>query len=457
MAVLETILEKRFFAPWREGDTGRPGSLWRDANLELFITPACNQNCEYCYLVRHEELYPRDIRDPETIKQNLHVFLDWCLEQGFSFHQVDLFSGEIWHSPFGWEVLDILLSYIRRGLRVNTVMIPTNASFVLDDRALVEMANRIEDYGQAGCFLQLSGSIDGGKADGETRKGTSDAITAGKTSEDFYDRFFSFWSRFGFRFHPMVSRENVKHWKENFLWWEEMCEKYGYDAFRDVMMLEVRNDGWTENEIKAYTGFLDFLVDRFLETHCGGDVKKLANHLFLTDIFSQGGEGYVNFGLTKADSFQGCTASDMLTVRLGDLAIPACHRTAYDHLLYGKFKMEEGRIVGLEENNPQMASRVLLQDSILCSPGCDCCPYSFFCLRGCYGSQQETENDPFMPIESVCRLFKAKIDFLIGKFERLGVWDELRKTGVANARYEAVREMLDAVERIAGKGGGDCG
>lgn len=85
----------------------------------------------------------------------------------------------------------------------------------------------------------------------------------------------------------------------------------------------------------------------FLETRCGGDVKMLANHLFLTDIFSQGGEGYVNFGLTRADSFQGYTASDMLTVRLG-------------------------------------------------------------------------------------------------------VWDELRKVSVANARYEAVRETLDAVEKIKG-------
>lgn len=156
----------------------------------------------------------------------------------------------------------------------------------------------------------------------------------------------------------------------------------------------------------------------------------------------------MNFGLTKADSFQGCTVSDMLTVRLGDLAIPPCHRTAYDGLLYGRFKVESGKIVGIEEHDPQIASRILLQDSILCSPGCDCCPYNSFCLRGCYGSQQETEKDPFMPIESVCRLFKGKIDFLIEKFEKLGVWDILEKISPVNARYEAVQETLQAVKRI---------
>ncbi len=450
MSVLETILEKRFFAPWREGETDDPASLWPDSNLELYVTAACNQKCEYCYLVRHKELYPREAMEPETIKKNMKIFLDWCLGQGFSFNKIDLFSGEIWHYEFGWEILDILLSYIRRGLRVKSVMIPTNASFALSDRATVEIMNRIEDYGNAGCCLQFSGSIDGGFSDGLTRQGNDARQTLEKNSGDFYDRFFSFWRQFGFLFHPMVSAENVKYWKENFQWWEDRCEKYGYDVFRDVMMLEVRNDGWTDENIRDYTDFLDFLIDKFLTERCGGDVKKLANHLFLTDIFTPGGSGYINFGLTKSDAFQGCTVSDMLTVRLGDLAIPPCHRTAYDELLYGKFQVENGKIVGIEEHNPQIASRILLQDSILCSPGCDRCPYSYFCLRGCYGAQREVEKDPFMPIESVCCLFKGKIDFLIDKYEKIGVWDVLRNLSPANARYEAAKETLQAVERVKG-------
>ena len=64
MSVLDKILEKRFFAPWREGRRDDPASLWPDSNLELYVTAACNQNCEYCYLVRHEELYPREAMKP---------------------------------------------------------------------------------------------------------------------------------------------------------------------------------------------------------------------------------------------------------------------------------------------------------------------------------------------------------------------------------------------------------
>ena len=110
--------------------------------------------------------------------------------------------------------------------------------------------------------------------------------------------------------------------------------------------------------------------------------------------------------------------------------------------------MEDGKITGIEEHNPQIASRILLQDSILCSPGCDCCPYNFFCLRGCYGSQREAGKDPFMPIESVCRLFRGKIDFLIDKYRELGVWEALEKVSPANARYEEIGEILEAVKHI---------
>ena len=58
MSVLDKILEKRFFAPWREGRTDDPASIWPDSNLELYVTAACNQNCEYCYLVRTRSCTP---------------------------------------------------------------------------------------------------------------------------------------------------------------------------------------------------------------------------------------------------------------------------------------------------------------------------------------------------------------------------------------------------------------
>lgn len=448
MSVLKTILDKRFFSPWIEGETDDPSSIWADANLELYVTAQCNQNCEYCYLVRHEELYPRDVMKPDIIKKNLHIFLDWCMDQGFSFNQVDFFSGEIWHSQFGWDLLDIMLSYIRNGLRVKTVMIPTNASFILSDRACIEMTNRIEDYRNAGCLLQLSGSIDGGYIDNITRRGNDDHLTDDKNSDEFYEKFFSFWRHHNYLFHPMVSSANVKYWKDNFQWWDDQCKRYGYDAFSDVMMLEVRNDDWTDASINDYTDFLDFLIDKYLDERCNGNVSQLVQYLFLTDIFNPGGNGYINFGMTQADAFQGCTVSDMFTVRLGDLAIPPCHRTAYDDLLYGKFHVEDGKITDIDEINPQIASRILLQDSILCSPGCDRCAYNAFCLRGCYGSQREIEKDPFMPIESVCKMFRAKIDFLIDKFDKLGVWKYLEILTPANARYESIQDTLNSVKRI---------
>ena len=44
MSVLDTILEKRFFTPWRQGRSGDPASLWPDSSLVLYVTSAFKQN-----------------------------------------------------------------------------------------------------------------------------------------------------------------------------------------------------------------------------------------------------------------------------------------------------------------------------------------------------------------------------------------------------------------------------
>jgi sulfatase maturation enzyme AslB (radical SAM superfamily) len=100
--------------------------------LELFITPTCNQKCEYCYLQRHiNDLYPKENNNRETIIKNFKHVLDWCVEEDFNLPNLDLYSGEIWHTSFGLELLDIAFDYIaNKGLRCNKVSIPTNATFL---------------------------------------------------------------------------------------------------------------------------------------------------------------------------------------------------------------------------------------------------------------------------------------------------------------------------------------
>ena len=111
--LLKTLLEYRFFKPWRNECTlGCNGtSMQADSHLELYLTSTCNQHCEYCYLVKYPDLYPKEANDPELIKKNLRIFLDYVLENKFYIPEVEVFSGEIWHSQLGFDVLEILLEY----------------------------------------------------------------------------------------------------------------------------------------------------------------------------------------------------------------------------------------------------------------------------------------------------------------------------------------------------------
>jgi radical SAM protein with 4Fe4S-binding SPASM domain len=129
--------------------------------------------------------------------------------------------------------------------------------------------------------------------------------------------------------------------------------------------------------------------------------------------------------MAPADTFAGCSVANYMTVRVGDLAICPCHRTAYNKLLYGWFKVEDNQIVDIIGNNPQMATRVLMSNNTYCTLGCDVCKYRTVCLKGCFGAQYEVLGDPFYPIQNICDFFTAKYSFLTQKYIDMGVMEYL--------------------------------
>ena len=136
-----------------------------------------------------------------------------------------------------------------------------------------------------------------------------------------------------------------------------MCDKYDMSFDITLMMLEVRNDNWTDENIKDYCDFLAYLIEEYKTRKCNDDNNTFFKRLF--GFLPDGDlEGYIPYALPRTDTFAGCTVSNNLTVRLGDMAICPCHRTAYNKLLYGWFKIENNKIVDIIGNNPQMAMRV---------------------------------------------------------------------------------------------------
>lgn len=106
-------------------------------------------------------------------------------------------------------------------------------------------------------------------------------------------------------------------------------------------------------------------------------------------------------------------------MRMGDLAIIPCHRTSYNHLNYGKFKVHNERIVGFESAGIENMIHGLVFNN-LNSPICQSCLVKYSCHGGCLGAQLEETGDMHMPIPSVCRLEHGKILGILTGLEEIG-------------------------------------
>lgn len=458
--LLNFILDERFFKSWKQEPMlvqSKSGlnisddeiGMAKSSGLELYLTSYCNQKCEYCYLQKYEnELYPPEYNKQELILHNLKVVLQWILDNDYFIRNIDLFTGEIWHTQFGLDVLDTILEYLDKGMRAQGFIIPSNMSFIFDEDQICKIQNRIDDayekYRVKFCF---SASVDGKYCeDGRPLKN-------GKVRDDaFYERLFLFCQHNNFLFHPMISANNVKHWKENYDWWKEKCKEYNFIFRKAVMALEVRNDEWGEEALKDYADFVDYYLEDYYQNVCDSDDITFAKHCFPSADRYIEANGHLSPCLPGGYSYHGCTVSDTLCVRVGDLAIFPCHRTAYDKFNYGYFKVENDKIVGIRSaNNVHMAMKVLLMNNTNTTVECDICKYARYCQKGCYGAQYEYSKDPFIPVKSVCDLYHTKIDKKIEIYERHRVIDYIKNINEYDEEWELVQEFLKFYEDIQKK------
>lgn len=391
----------------------------RLSSLELYVTADCNQKCEYCYLNQHgDKLYPPEFRSPELILNNLEMLLSFATKRWTNLTNMDIFSGEIVGTDLFFKILDRILYYKKQGASYINIVVPSNFSFILSEIQTKKVQQYIDLFKENDLNLALSASIDGFLIEDKTRPLNSTLIR----DEGFYNRVFEFVVKNGYCLHPMISPNSIEYWIDNYKWFLDKCEEYGIDCLDRVMTLEVRNSGWTPEKIEHYIRFLDFYTNYHFEhkyhnspIHFAKSILGLANDL----------HGYVNFTLLDAIQFPSCSIAYQLTVRLGDLAIAPCHRTAYPELLYGKFVVQDNKIVDIEANNPAIATKILLANQRKVHHGCDTCWNVNSCIRGCFGAQYEYNQEIFMPLEDVCDLLKAKTKFLYEFYHSKGITTEI--------------------------------
>ena len=452
--LLKTVLTNRYFKPWKEymfnPDFNPDTALAFDSVLEIYLTALCNQNCEYCYLIKHaNSIYPREFDNKELIMKNLGILYQWIIDEQFFIPRIEFFSGEIWHSQYGLDVLQLTYDYLKKGMKVNSILIPSNCSFLLDEIQTAKIQQYIDDMKQIGVNLLFSISVDGAVIENQMRPLNSKI----EKTEEFYERMFMFAYHNNFGFHPMIAAKSVKYWIENFKWWKKKCAEYNMNVYQSVMMLEVRNDDWTDEAIEDYNQFMNFLIDEIVKDN-DYNIEKYSNalchyRLEPTDKDKPTPTGYIPYSFLTCDTFPGCTVANSLTVRIGDLAICPCHRTAYNKNLYGWFVVDNDKIIDIKANNPQMAIKILTSNHNLCLFECDVCPYRLFCLKGCYGAQMEASADPVVNIPGVCKFFRSKFDNLINKYQEIGVLDYIQQIYEPNFwGHNHIKEILDFVKGV---------
>lgn len=420
--------------------------------FEIFVTPRCNQACSYCYLVKHgNELYPFDLLEEDKLVKNLDILLDYCLTQGFRFPKFDIFSGEILGTSLGNRILAVILKYLRMGLQIDMIVIPSNCSFILNPKATQYIQKFIDEAKSMNCIVNISASVDGKYLEEKTRNFVAGHdITEKLKTEQFYDKLFEFLRKNNLGVHPMVAAKTVKYWPENYDWWVNVLKKtLNREKISDASMyLEVRDNNWSDENIEDYIKFLNHMVEvDLINDWKGAEDEMLAMILPSYSVKRLDGRkierrptNYVPYRFSHKVIGMGCSAQHSLSVRLGDLAIYPCHRTCYDKFIYGNFVVENDKIVDINAKNVLLANRIINQ-STLSMMNCASCTINNFCIRGCYGAQYENSKEIFYPCDTVCKLEKVKFLFIYNKAK--SIYDRFNLSEKLNLNMEEIKEVHD--------------
>ncbi len=396
----KSYLNRTTFKAWKEGTNPNYQTV------ELYINSICDQKCTYCYLWKHKKDYfPPGSENNEKIMNNLVLFLDWLDENEMRPEKFEIFSGEIFSQQIGFDIVELLFKRLHRGQKI---IVPSNMNFLFNDEKTEHIKKLFEISQLKGIAFHLSASVDGPYME-ENRKIINKQLIR---TPEWYDKLFTFAKQYNCGFHPMIYSKNIKDWKENWLWFQKNLKEYDI-PYHNIYLLEIRDYDWNDEQIKDFSGFLEFLY-YWLFDFCNHDKE-----LFIKELFKNG-FNILKTSLSTIGRGIGCSIQSTFTLRLGDLTIVPCHRLAYDFMETAKFVVDNNKIVDIEGKNIELGMSIatINHDSM---PFCETCIIKDLCNGGCLGSQFETTGDVFTPIPTVCKLEHVKVITMLKALNRIGV------------------------------------
>ena len=416
--------------------------------IELIIRPTCNQKCEYCYIYKYgKDLYPNHSISNEEILKNFDSFLDYYYNERKNWsYLVELYAGDMFFDDLFFDLIDIFEKYVI-DVKKNypyifeehqtSIVIPCNLSFVAEKPETAERFKAVHKHFLDAYDIKIafSWSTDGFYGAYEREKKELD--------QEYFDTIFDFCFEMNAGYHPMTSASNVHVLKENYDWWVEnigkRMEKYGtkiWDADFAPSMLEVRNGNeWTDEDIDVYLDFLTYAMEKRYEI-CQSDTEMLTRHLFgpFEDLpkyklprlsnYDPLALNFHNPDDNPALEAIGCNLQTSLHVNLVDFSLVPCHRTSYP-LFTGCYfiKDDNNKIIDFEPHNIS-GYYTIKTAHIYRMPVCSICEYNNVCLKGCLGAQFEYSGEMFIPIPSICNLYKRKTDHLIELYNKYNIFEK---------------------------------
>lgn len=436
--ILQTFLNNTFIPDFKNG------SVDNDFELELIISPFCNEHCSYCYIANYgRELFEGCDLSKENILSNLERILS-CVHKNYKFNTISIFSGEFFNLSYWTDIFDIFIKYAKKNKFCNSILIPTNATFLLDSERTKKVETYIELLKSVGIRLGLSLSIDGKIIDKDAR--TLDA------GEDFYNRAFQFAYDYHYGFHPMVSKEFVENFKENYEWWLKNLSPYLELTNEDrinmgLMLLEVRNDYWDEELIKKYyNGILEAAELDFKYLHHNSTLDFTDRFFHITDKWKHWNYHFISFPFENHRYT--CSIQRSIQLRVADNAVVMCHRLQYPGMVAAILDFDSDEIKVKEAKNIDLFFKIKTTNPAASSPKCYNCPIRDFCMKGCLGSQYESSGELFNPIDSVCSLLKERYRAMNAIGEKYGLYDSLKYFNLSDKNLKYINKTREILCKI---------
>lgn len=245
-----------------------------------------------------------------------------------------------------------------------------------------------------------------------------------------------------FKIIAYVRPNNIKNWIKNYDWWIKNLNTL---AFTNIELREEKTDKWTYDLISEYILFLNYQID-YLRHNCN-------NEQFLSIIFNklknitfQNINLLENHYLDNENKNNNCNFFKNLTIDLTSMNIVPCPKVNYKDFACGQYIIKDGNIDYLKAKNiPMIIYNTHLKQS--CLPHCELCKHIELCQGHCLGESYNKCYDMLVPIKEFCDLSKAKINFLIYKYNALNI---LTKENMAkfNCNEYYIRTILNFVDQI---------